>query len=149
MDIAPAVRDQVAVHIPVKRLRRPISRLHSNRHQANTDHLRHHTTNRATQGAIPALKVAVILLDTLIHHIMVKQAKAGPRALLCRDSMANLVRYLQVVTDNMDLPVRRGPRRTSITVDNPATVNRASPTAVIRVVNRPQPTQALQVGSTA
>lgn len=149
MDTAPVVRDQVVVDIPVKHLRRPISRLHSNRRQANTDHLPHHTINRAIQGAIPALKVAVILLDTLIPHITVKQAKAGLRALLCQGSMANLDRCLQVVTDNMALPVRRGPHRTSITADNPATVNKASPTAAIRVANRPQPTQALQVGSTA
>lgn len=150
MDTAPVVRDQVAVDIAVKHLRRPISRLHNNRRQANTDHLPHHTTNRAIQGAIP-VKVAVILLATPIRHIMVKQAKAGIllRALLCQGSMANLVRCLQVVTDNMVLPVRQHPHRTSIKADKLATVNRASPTAAIRVANRPQPTQARQEGNTA
>lgn len=151
MDTAPVVRDQVAVDIAVKHLRRPISHLHSNRLQANMDHLPHHTINRAIQGVIPALKLAVILLPILIRHIMVNQAKAGIllRALLCQGSMAKLAQCLQVVTDNMVLPVRQPPQRRSITADKPATVNRASPTAAIRVANRPQPTQALQVGSTA
>ena len=151
MDTAPVVRDQVAVDIAVKHLRRPISHLHSNRRQANTDHLPHHTTNRAIQGVIPALKLAVILLAILIRHIMVNQAKAGIllRALHCQGSMANLARCLQVVTDNMVLPVRQPPHRRSITADKPAMVNRASPTAAMRVANRPQPTQAPQLGSTA
>lgn len=68
MDTAPAVRDQVAVDIAVKHLRRPISRLPSNHRQANTGHLPRHTTNRVIQEVIPALKVGVIP----IRHIMGK-----------------------------------------------------------------------------
>lgn len=60
MDTAPVVRDQVAVDTAVRHLRRPISRLHSNRRQANTGHLLRRTTNRIKQEVIPALKVGVI-----------------------------------------------------------------------------------------
>lgn len=68
MDTAPVVRDQVAVDTAVKHLRRPISRLHSNRRQANTGHLPRLTASRVTQEVIPALKVGVIL----IRHTMGK-----------------------------------------------------------------------------
>lgn len=68
MDTAPVVRDQVAVDTAVKHLRRPISRLHSNRRQANTCHLPRRTTSRVTQEVIPALKVGVIP----IRHTMGK-----------------------------------------------------------------------------
>lgn len=68
MDTAPVVRDQVAVDIAVKHLRRPISRLPSNRRQANTGHLPRHTTNRVILEVIPPLKVGVIPM----RHTMAK-----------------------------------------------------------------------------
>lgn len=68
MDTAPVVKDQAAVDIAVTHLRRPISRLPSNRRQANTGHLPRHTTNRVIQEVIPALKVGVIP----IRHTMGK-----------------------------------------------------------------------------
>lgn len=67
MDTAPVVRDQVAVDIAVKHLRRPTNRLPSNR-PANTGHLPRLTTNRIIQEAIPVLKAGV----TAIRHIMGK-----------------------------------------------------------------------------